>query len=101
MKLREYLDENIMEIKQFSQILQMDERTIYLWLTDDVTPLRINQLKIQKATNGKVTLQDWRPHERKKKANKRVRGTKGNGVRLAQHLDADKKAKLKSSKKGR
>ena len=100
MKLREYLDDTITEILQFSKTLGVNEHTIYNWFNGTV-PRRINQLKIKQLTNGKVDLKDWGTNEREKKANRRVRSAKSDGLRPAQHLDVDKKAKPKSGKKGR
>ena len=98
MKLREYLDDNILQIREFTKHIGVTEHTVYNWLNGFIIPVRINQLKIQKLTDGKVTTKDWGNNERKKKANRRVRSAKDNEVRPSKHLDADKKAKLKSSK---
>lgn len=100
MNLREYLDDNILEIRHFTKKIRVSEHTVYNWLRGAIIPLRINQLKIQKITKGKVTTEDWGKHERTKKVDRRERSAKDNEVRPAQHLDANKKIKLKIRKKG-
>lgn len=101
MKLREYLDDEIIEVLEFSRMLGVTEHTVHNWL-NGVVPLRINQVMMKKVTNGKVDLIDWGTNERKKKkANGRVRGTKNNGMRDSKHLDVDKKTKPKGSSKKR
>jgi len=101
MKLQQYLDDNILEIKEFAARVPVTEHTVYNWLYNGVTPLRIYQLLIQKASDGQVTQKDWEKKNDKKKANRRVRGAEDNGVRATKHLDANKAFKLKSSKKKR
>jgi hypothetical protein len=98
MKLREYLDANIMEIRQFAAKVPVTEHTVYNWLYKGIVPLRIYQLVVQKITDGQVTLKDWEKKDEKKKTNKRIRSTKDNGMRTAQHMDANKATKPKSSK---
>jgi len=101
MNLREYLDDNVLQIREFTKQVGVTEHTVYNWLNGLIMPVRINQLKIQKLTDGKVTTEDWGNNERKKKANRRVSGSKDNEVRPRKHMDVDKKAIAKGSKKKR
>jgi hypothetical protein len=98
MNLREWLDAEIMQIVDFAEKIGVSRLTVYNWLYKSTKPLRITQLIVQKETGGKVTLESWETLNEQKKADKRLRGTKDNGLRVAQHMVVDKKAKPKSSK---
>ncbi len=102
MKLRDYLDTEMITVKEFANKIEVHERTVYWWLSKGFTPMRFHQLRIDAETEGKVTTKDWmKKNGTKKETNKCVRGTKDNGLRSTKHLGTDKKTKLKSSKKGR
>lgn len=99
MKLREYLDKNMMMIKDFVALVGVTEHTVYNWLNGTV-PLRLIRLKIAELTNGQIKLEDWEDGK-KKKANRRVRSSKDNGVQSPQRVGNDEKTKSKVSAKRR
>lgn len=101
MNLREWLDDEIMEIREFAKRIGVSRLTIYNWLYKSTKPLRITKLIVQKETDGKVTLDSWETLNDKKTIDKRIRGTKDNGLRGTQRVVTDKKAKPKSSQKRR
>ncbi len=98
MNLREWLDSEIMEIREFAEKIGVSRLTIYNWLYKSTQPLRITKLIVQKETDGKVTLESWETLNDKKTIDKRLRGTKDNGMRSAQCVVANKKTKPKGSK---
>ncbi len=101
MKLREYLDDNMLMIREFTKQMGVTEHTIYNWLNGTV-PLRIHRLLVEKVTEGQVKLKDWETtNESQREIDRRVRSSKVNEVRKPQRVVANTKAKPKSSKKVR
>lgn len=99
MNLREYLDYKKMMIKDFIAQMGVSEHTVYNWL-NGMMPLRIHRLLVEKMTEGKVKLKDWeKKDESQKEIDRRVRGSKDNGMRDKKRVVVNKKTKLKSRKK--
>lgn len=99
MKLREYLDSNMLMIREFTKKIGVTEHTIYNWLNGTI-PLRIHRLLVEKMTEGKVKLKDWETKNgTEKEIDRRVRGSKDDGMRDKKRVVVNKKTKLKSRKK--
>ncbi len=92
MKLRDWLDQECIEIKQLAEKIGVSRHAVHLWLSGTVTPLRVHRAVLQKITNNNVKIGDW---DDEAKVDRRVRSSKEDGVRGTQCVDANQKAKPK------
>jgi transcriptional regulator with XRE-family HTH domain len=99
MNLRQWLDAECVEIKQLAGKLGVTRHTVHNWLTGGVMPLRVHKALIQKVTSGKVTIGEWLNGP--KKIDKRLRGSKTNGMHSTQRMGDDKKIVAKGRKAAR
>jgi predicted transcriptional regulator len=57
--LQKYLDENNLTVIQFARLTKLSAPTLYPLYRGERSPSRTTALRIQKATNKKLTIQDF------------------------------------------
>lgn len=59
MNLRDWLDQECMEIKQLAGRINVSRHAIYGWLAGTRKPIRVHRALIQKLTKGQVKIEEW------------------------------------------
>lgn len=95
MNLREWMDQECIEVKQLAGKLNVSRHAVHLWLSGKTIPLRVHRAQLQKLTKNQIKIEDW---DVQGKIDKRVRGSKDNGLHSAQCVGNDKATKSKSKK---
>jgi len=98
MKLREWMDQECIEVKQLAGKLNVSRHAVHLWLAGKTIPLRVTRAIIQKITKNFVKIGDW---DEQKRTYNSVRGSKKDGLHSAQCVGNDKKIKPKGKKGAR
>lgn len=58
-KLKDYLKKNKVTVLELSSKMIVPTITIYMWLNGTSRPSIKNAIKLEKATNGEITVYDW------------------------------------------
>lgn len=98
-KLREWLDQECIEIKQLAGRLGVSRHTVLNWLNKGMVPLRLHRARVQKITKGLVKIEEW--EQKGKLAYRLLQSSKADELRSKKCMGNDKTLKPKGSKTGR
>jgi len=98
MNLREWMDQECIEVKQLAGKMGVSRHTIHLWLAGKTRPLRVHRALIQKITKDTIKIGDW---DETGKMDRRVSSSKKDGLQSSQRLGNDSKTKPKVKKNRR
>ena len=57
--LLKYLDSKEMRMSEFARLMGVSLPTVWTYVKGNTKPSRVNALKIQRATDGEITLKDF------------------------------------------
>lgn len=58
-KLKAYMERNNLSAVDFARKIRKPAPSLYAWMRGAATPALKTAIKIEKATNGEVTVYDW------------------------------------------